>query len=251
VNHYERLKVSQDAPAEVIRAAYRALAAKLHPDKQGAEASPGDATHAVMASLNAAYEVLIDPKLRQDYDATLAPARPLIVEKPDANVDEGTQAPSSRVDMNWKAPPVASSSTLWPPSKRVMLAGGGALGVTILVASTLLWQVKGQHDVDLALSEQYVTQTVGRVDPNVQPTQAVQVQSERPSLEELSRMSDEELLKALPEMDKDTPLTKDSYAPPVKTRPVPTRHPLDGTPLALRVEASLVDPLAPAAPSKP
>lgn len=251
MNHYERLKVSQDAPAEVIRAAYRALAAKLHPDKQGADASASEATHVHMASLNAAYEVLIDPKLRQDYDATLAPARPIIMDKPDIGVDDGVQPASSRVDMNWKAPPVATSKTFWPPSRRVMIVGGSLLGVAILGTSTLFWQVKGQHDVDLALSEQYVTQTVGRVDPNVQPTQATNSAPGRPSLEELSRMSDEELLKALPDLDKDTPMTKDSYAPPVKTRPVPTRHPLDGLPLGLRVESQLIDPLAPAPQGKP
>jgi len=35
LDHYERLKISRDAPLEVIRAAYRALAAKHHPDRHG------------------------------------------------------------------------------------------------------------------------------------------------------------------------------------------------------------------------
>jgi DnaJ-class molecular chaperone len=69
VNHYERLKVSQDAPAEVIRAAYRALAAKIQPERAGAALTDGGQDE--MALLNAAYEVLIDPKHRQEYDATL------------------------------------------------------------------------------------------------------------------------------------------------------------------------------------
>ncbi|QYD24734.1 J domain-containing protein (plasmid) [Klebsiella quasipneumoniae] len=30
--HYDNLKVSQDAPVEVIQAAYRTLAKKYHPD---------------------------------------------------------------------------------------------------------------------------------------------------------------------------------------------------------------------------
>jgi curved DNA-binding protein CbpA len=74
VNHYERLKVTQDAPPEVIRAAYRALANRLqaHPPAPGAAA---DAAQEEMMGLNAAYETLIDPMLRRDYDASLAPSQ--------------------------------------------------------------------------------------------------------------------------------------------------------------------------------
>ena len=52
VNHYERLKVTQDAPPEVIRAAYRALANRLqaHPPSPGAAA---DAAQEEMMGLNA------------------------------------------------------------------------------------------------------------------------------------------------------------------------------------------------------
>ena len=73
MNHYERLKVTQDAPPEVIRAAYRALANRLHPDRSGGDTGPQDSAHEQMAALNGAYEVLIDPVLRRDYDATLSP----------------------------------------------------------------------------------------------------------------------------------------------------------------------------------
>jgi curved DNA-binding protein CbpA len=74
VNHYERLKVTQDAPPEVIRAAYRALANRLQaqPPAPGAAA---DAAQEEMMGLNAAYETLIDPMLRRDYDASLAPGQ--------------------------------------------------------------------------------------------------------------------------------------------------------------------------------
>ncbi len=74
MNHYERLKVTQDAPPEVIRAAYRALANRLqaHPAAPGAAA---DAAQEEMMGLNAAYETLIDPMLRRDYDASLSPTQ--------------------------------------------------------------------------------------------------------------------------------------------------------------------------------
>lgn len=60
MNHYERLKVTQDAPPEVVRAAYRALA----------QALPHDEHREVrLTELNAAYETLINPESRQAYDA--------------------------------------------------------------------------------------------------------------------------------------------------------------------------------------
>lgn len=71
MNHYERLNVTSDASIEVIRAAYRALATKLHPDRQGGNAGPNEAAHEAMAALNASYLVLTNAKARADYDAQL------------------------------------------------------------------------------------------------------------------------------------------------------------------------------------
>jgi DnaJ domain len=71
MNHYERLNVTSDASVEVIRAAYRALATKLHPDRQGGNAGPNEEAHEAMAALNASYLVLTHAKARADYDAQL------------------------------------------------------------------------------------------------------------------------------------------------------------------------------------
>jgi curved DNA-binding protein CbpA len=62
--HYDTLKVARDAPTEVIRSAYRALARKYHPD------SNPDLEEAVkaMQELNQAFEVLIDPVQRKAHD---------------------------------------------------------------------------------------------------------------------------------------------------------------------------------------
>lgn len=63
-SHYDSLNVTRDAPAEVIRAAYRSLSQKHHPDK-----NPGDRAAAqVMMRLNAAYSVLADEEQRRRYD---------------------------------------------------------------------------------------------------------------------------------------------------------------------------------------
>ncbi|MCB1560875.1 MAG: J domain-containing protein [Xanthomonadales bacterium] len=66
--HYDNLKVARDAPDFVIRAAYKTLSQKYHPDKH-----PGD-EHAtkVMALVNQSYEVLSDPVRRQAHDAWIA-----------------------------------------------------------------------------------------------------------------------------------------------------------------------------------
>lgn len=66
-DHYATLKVSRDAPAEVIQAAYRSLARKYHPD-HGARTPDSEAA---MKAINAAYEVLGDPTRRAAYDRDL------------------------------------------------------------------------------------------------------------------------------------------------------------------------------------
>ena len=63
-SHYENLKVARNAPPEVIRAAYRALAQKYHPDRN---LSDSEAVR-VMAIVNEAYRVLSDPMLRKQHD---------------------------------------------------------------------------------------------------------------------------------------------------------------------------------------
>lgn len=62
--HYDNLKVARNAPSEVIKAAYKALTQKYHPDK-----NPGDSdAHRIMSLINASYEVLIDPEKRRVHD---------------------------------------------------------------------------------------------------------------------------------------------------------------------------------------
>lgn len=65
VTHYDSLQVSQTASASVIRAAFKALSQKLHPDKH--QHNPSVA-HKNFHIIKQAYEVLSNPKLRQQYD---------------------------------------------------------------------------------------------------------------------------------------------------------------------------------------
>jgi len=64
MDHYEILEVSPSASPEVIKAAYKSLMQRYHPDR-----NPGNtraAEHALR--VNAAYEVLSDPSKRAAYD---------------------------------------------------------------------------------------------------------------------------------------------------------------------------------------
>src|SRR3989338_2578995 len=68
--YYELLRVSQDAPQEVIHAAYRALMVSFprHPDLGGDEETA--------VQINLAFETLSDPRKRARYDQELTSRHP-------------------------------------------------------------------------------------------------------------------------------------------------------------------------------
>ena len=68
-DHYKTLGLLSIADDVVIKAAYKALAQKYHPDKY-----KGDSRHAlkVMANLNSAYAALRTKALRHEYDEKLS-----------------------------------------------------------------------------------------------------------------------------------------------------------------------------------
>jgi hypothetical protein len=63
--HYDNLQVSRQASAEVIRAAYRQLSQKYHPDKSAEDNA--EATRK-MTLINEAYAILSDPVARQSHN---------------------------------------------------------------------------------------------------------------------------------------------------------------------------------------
>jgi DnaJ-class molecular chaperone len=63
--HYDNLKVARNAPPEVIRAAYKTLSQRYHPDRNAGDAS-ATRTFQIISS---AYETLSDPVRRQEHDA--------------------------------------------------------------------------------------------------------------------------------------------------------------------------------------
>ncbi len=75
MDYYTILQVDPRADPEVIQAAYRRLAAKYHPDVD----LSSEATER-MKLLNAAYEVLSDPKKRMEHDMSRLDGRQKTVE---------------------------------------------------------------------------------------------------------------------------------------------------------------------------
>jgi hypothetical protein len=76
--HYDNLKVTRNAPPEVIRAAYKTLTQKYHPDRH-----PGSAdAERVMALINVSYQVLSDPVQRAAHDRWIAQQEQLAAPPP-------------------------------------------------------------------------------------------------------------------------------------------------------------------------
>ena len=68
MTHYDTLEVSPSASPEVIKAAYRSLVQRFHPDR-----NPGDVMAARRTqSVTEAFRVLSDPLGRAAYDVELA-----------------------------------------------------------------------------------------------------------------------------------------------------------------------------------
>ncbi|MFQ3548273.1 MAG: DnaJ domain-containing protein [Armatimonadota bacterium] len=66
-DHYQVLGVPRNATPEQIKAKYKQMARKFHPDI----AEDKEVAHRIFLQVNEAYEVLIDPEKRKAYDATL------------------------------------------------------------------------------------------------------------------------------------------------------------------------------------
>lgn len=66
-SHYETLRLDRHASPQRVQLAYRRMAQKFHPDKNQGRADAA----ALMARINAAYDVLSDPQKRAAYDAQM------------------------------------------------------------------------------------------------------------------------------------------------------------------------------------
>jgi hypothetical protein len=257
VNHYERLKVSPEAPPEVIRAAYRALAAKLHPDRQSGESRPGDPVHEDMAALNASYLVLMDSKARAEYDETLLttlkvkataaepPAKPGrrrsatdggpdSMLAPDAADTSGT-ADAPRIDVGWLVP---DAPRFWFQEPKWIVAMASMTGIAL--AGITWWGIqqaeRSQFDRSLSatapVSVGGASAALAMPAPKV-PDPAKAAMPALPSPEQLAKMSDTELLAAMPTLMEPKPVVESK--PGDLALESSSSHMLDGRPLELKL----------------
>jgi hypothetical protein len=143
--HYDNLKVSRHAPQEVIRAAYKALSQKYHPDK-----NPGDERAArIMAIVNTAYNILSDPVRRKEHDDWIASEEWEVEWLESTRGDEGRD--KARGEQHWEPRQVDAPSRWrvlrdprWWGLMLAAFAGGGALTLVLLdppkfLPSALAW----------------------------------------------------------------------------------------------------------------
>src|SRR4051812_11911125 len=134
--HYDNLKVARLAPQEVIRAAYKALSQKYHPDK-----NPGDEKAArIMAIVNTAYTALNDPVRRREHDEWIAAEEWEVAWVESTRHEEGARAgaaPDWQTQDGHAAAPHAHRSPLARAVRRylaLLLVAGLGAGVALGMA---------------------------------------------------------------------------------------------------------------------
>jgi hypothetical protein len=133
--HYDNLKVARLAPQEVIRAAYKALSQKYHPDK-----NPGDEKAArIMAILNTAYGILADPVRRKEHDEWIAAEEWEIEWLESTRPDDGHRPREVAPAHAWEPKAVAAAAPYrilrdpkWWGALAACFAAGCAAGVLIM-----------------------------------------------------------------------------------------------------------------------
>jgi molecular chaperone DnaJ len=102
--HYQTLQVNPRATTAEIKQAYRQLAKQHHPDVNQSSSSAVDR----IITINAAYEVLSDPRRKQDYDRSLQRNLPTEIDERIAN-NRATRHPKTKTAV----PDIDSEIEIW------------------------------------------------------------------------------------------------------------------------------------------
>jgi curved DNA-binding protein CbpA len=146
LNLYDVLQVSPGATPDVIHAAYRVLARRVHPDVSTDPEAPR-----AMRRLNAAYQVLGDPARRARYDALLArraPARAAVISAGPSGAARrgqlvGAASTARTLSARTSAGP-GRAQTQRPVSRVALLIAMIALASVVLLV--FLWAVADELD---------------------------------------------------------------------------------------------------------
>lgn len=115
--HYNTLEVTRTASSEVIRAAYKSLSQRWHPDRNPGNRAEAEAR---MKEINAAYAALSDPQKRAAYDA----ASERNAARTQRSPALATPQPREQKDSSGRLPANASAGTTrrWLAISAVMIA---------------------------------------------------------------------------------------------------------------------------------
>jgi len=153
---YAELGVQRTATPEQIRAAYRDLAQRFHPDRRPGDASAEDR----FKRISGVYRVLADPLARASYDRLhLAGPRPVPVRPAPAHrVPPSYRAGPARPPPSPAAEPAAPESPAPTPDETSTLAGVAVLlmvGAILLVAAVAIavWVIGPDCEVPRELAQ--------------------------------------------------------------------------------------------------
>lgn len=98
--HYDNLKVPETATRDAIKASYRQLCLKYHPDR-----NPGNPDcERIMRIINDAYDILSDPGKRRAYDQDLALRRARGDDRPQRQTSQASRSTQRRSQATWQNP---------------------------------------------------------------------------------------------------------------------------------------------------
>lgn len=151
--HYDNLRVARNAPPEVIRAAYKTLSQRYHPDR-----NPGNPEAArVMAILNASYAVLSDPQQRRLHDLWISQQEKSEAAAADAGA--GSEQPCRQA-----AASTVPSAPRWMAS---IVPYGWALLFWGLIAGLLVWLAVAERSPPPPGPKPYQSNPPGATRPKV------------------------------------------------------------------------------------
>ena len=143
MSHYETLEVSRNASTEVVRAAYKSLIQRYHPDK-----NPGNTAAAIRAQqVSVAYAVLSVPGSRAAYDE-------MLLETEKLSVNPKTHPPPPAGAGNPKSPsrraePVAAQRKTTVLEKKTEDTSSKFVWIIFVIIGILLYWITAYSDAQL------------------------------------------------------------------------------------------------------